>query len=437
MAGIETPQLMERAYGIATPREYGTILVTPSRQAFGTFIVIDPSEKRKMLRRFHNYLVNGGANEYDLPQSMEYVAEPDFNQFLEGFRGKIGKTKSRPEGSYKLLTQGRKNIARENPNKRGYVGKNAISNVPMISSRDTRKRDISSARVTMTFGDLTQGTGIDFRTVTHDCEDFSFGTTKGAVILCKHAAGALNIAYDEQQNPKSEHILDHDQYEGRLSLPFNLDEETMMDVIFRNVMLGNSLKEIDRELLRNSDYFNPQVVDGINNGLVTFESIRQKDGKMMENTSDNSSNAQSLKKFKEYILPLMSRTGYERIGLYSVEFPDTDWETLCPTYLSPEGDIVRPVLNANFPPLIVIYTQSPEIDAFREFEPENPFEHINQDLEAVEDRSSRKSIKRIIVPGSNNEYKDVPQRFQQQYREFIREHFKGDTDKLLHELNLV
>ena len=435
---IETPQIIDRAYGTAYASEHGSIfLVTPSRYAEGFFHATSPSAKDRLVPQFQQHLREGYENgEYRLSKRKQHLLTCDPAALREEFRQRIF---VKNEGSYKLWDEGPAGID-------GYIGHTAMTaHVP--SRRSGRKAGVLAKwPVYFTSPLFKEGAGINYLGISHSCEDFGYGTVKQAAVICAHVAAAIKRAWDEQADPSiPEHRrrIKFVESSGPVYLPFLIDGLHAMGIVFRKYVLNEGMKELDKAELDNPDNYEPLYLDAIRRGEITFEAIREeKKGIMPKSGRDAEvlkARVRAMESFRrDFLRHALARAGFRKAELYALEFKGTPWETACETY-EKDGIAIRPVFNMDFPPLLAVYRLSGERQVFYKPPADHPFAHIGRVQEAVDDRTRRKGTKQVIIPSSNMpELGSVFMHpvFREDSRRLIRENYRGNPEELMRELGL-
>ncbi len=397
--GIETRYVVMRAYGntyASWVRDSGPQpFISYARFAEGMFLAAPPRQKDAAMENYRDRMrqrVEQSA--YRLPRTEVRLLDVSPEELRQAIINEIMKDKE----TKKLWTSAN--------DIEGYMGHYVLSGyVP--SRRSGSKSGVLSrwpVVIKSPVFDDRRGHGMNYSALACACEDYIEGTKKGVSILDVHMCAAIKRAWDEQANPdipERQRRISNLEAEGPIYLPYNITLLDAMDVVFRKYVVGEDYKDIDRTELGREENYDHHFLDAIRNGRIVFEVVRQKAKKVVPKTRQEMERINAEKSMmRPYLSTQLRRAGFEKVGLYALEFKDTLYETVCETYVR-GSEVVRPVFNENFPPLIVHWVLGDENDIFGGQGMANPFEIAGETFIDIEDRTRLIGRKRIIIPGSS------------------------------------
>ncbi len=403
MEAIETPHVQMRSYGNtysswsnghakAGPQPF----LTYSRFAEGIFLATPESAIIDAMPAYRQHMreqIEKGV--YRLPRGKGHLIDADaetiYKAMLKGIKSEKETTK----------------LATASDKIDGYMGHDVLTgNVPSRSS-GVRSTTLSRWPVVIKSPLFSyDGSGINYSALHCGCQDFEWGIAKDTSFVCAHIAAEIKTAYDEQSSPETpedQKRISYFKTDGQVYLPYNIDLLDAIDVVFRRYVINQSSKHIDRTELGRPEAYEPLFLQDIYDGHIVYEAVRQANKKIAPKTAEERRAAEAVIRAEDnlrrtFLYGQLKDASYEKTGLYALEFPGTPWETMCETYTR-GSEVVRPVFNWQFPPLLVYWQLNGDSDVFGQKNAESPFALVGTRVADIDDRSRRKGIKQVFIPG--------------------------------------
>ncbi len=403
---IETRHIMMRAYGNTYTDWAGgpQPFLTYSRWAEGTAHATDEKTLYAAMPDYRNLFrkkVEDGV--YVLSKKKRHLYDASTEELAKAIIEAIRKEK----GTMKLWTAA--------DNIEGYMGHEVLTGEVPSRSSGVDSKTLARWPVTIKsplFRYRQDGRGIEYSALNCGCQDFDWGTAKGASMICAHIAAEIKTAWDEQSMPllPEQRRIEYFKAEGSVFLPYNVSTVDAIDVIARRYLLGQDAKDIDREELDSPDRYNPLFLDYIQKDRIVFEAVRQgnkhrKPKNSVERQVVEQRNAADDHLSRDTYWSLHN-AGFRKVGLYGVEFKGTPYEALAETYVR-DNEVVRPVFSTEFPPFIVHWRLSDRKDIFGEQSDKDPFVTAGETITDIEDRTRYIGEKTIIIPGTRTMLPDA------------------------------
>lgn len=442
---FETYQMLPRLYG--TSPTYRTVVSAPTRYAIGAFLITPEREKLQMLKEWLDYYSKGlllpslvsikfhSRVTDHAAEKISHLLSSSPEELGEALKQEIVKEK----GTQKLWKVSEPIIG-------GRLEHRVLTGKVKSRRSGIRKGVLSEWSVVDDSPYYREGYGVDHNHLGCQCDDFLWDETKRAVVECAHICGLKDRACKEYPGREGG-MIEFKKPHDIPWIPYILNPVSIIDVLVLHYFLGMRYYDIDKQISKNPDIYDPFHLESIEKGNVVFEVVPQVQSR--ERTISEG-DAKSLEHVWNRTEETLRRGGFKRMGSATVEFKDTIWETVCPHY-EKDGRVVRLLFSDPYkhPPLLEYREKSAEdpIEIFYKPEDVNPFNRIYEEQRSVDDRTRRRTKTKIMIPHSPKSIDELPElqeirrpiivNFRRQYAELIRQHFQGDTDQLLGELGLI
>jgi hypothetical protein len=444
---MKTPEVSPLYYGI----RFGNVFFPASSFAIGTMIItpgempITPEEALdNSIRKWQEYakeLYNQGnmvvSEKYLL--AMHDKPGSDLDHGPDTLREKIRNGLYDEYKTVKLW-----DIGPEEAIKTGHLENRRLT--ARVASRRDPKKDSSVLEHWLVVVDsplYNEKTGVDYKNVSCQSDDFPWGgTSKGTLFLCAHSAAAIIQACREYPGvPKGR--IKFVEPKGMPFVPFTLSPETVMDVIVRHYYAGERFYEINKMLHDNPDNYDLSFLQALENdhsGLLTFEAVPKK--YVSEIVVENSVEEGVIKAkrwIRDEVRKNLAKEGYKKIGIYAVEFKDTEYETLCEDFQR-GTNVLRILFKGGIPILVDCKELSEEKVLF--YKPQqlpNPVTLLNEQYEDVDDMRRVRCKSTIKTPANLEPYLSsipIPYILKKQYRDAIDRFPPEKKSKLIRALRL-